>query len=262
MLNEELEYEEIISGVRPGKKAFRGDLEGIRRPLLIIARKKIEEFSGDRTNKDELITFVKKSLADYCISNDISEDKVNSFLEDTMFQVAAMSLKSRSKSTVHRISFDDIIAEALYRGNLRKWILSYKNADLLGVTWKGTQIDLAKDEYKESWTRVLKIVSCYLINKHYSGQDENVIKWADIAAWLGLGSFEYGKHVKFFEYNGKRIFEQRNISGVIKITPSEEFLRQFEFRLLEEFSETNVDDFIYCEDQGVGKLLKLSLTSE
>ena len=132
----------------------------------------------------------------------------------------------------------------------------------MGVTWKGTQIDLAKDDSKESWTRVLKIISCYLINKYYSGQNENVIKWTDIAAWLGLGSFDYGKHVKYFEYKGKRIFEQRNISGIIKITPNEEFVRHFEFALLDKLSKNDADDYIYCIDQGMGKLLKLSLTAE
>ena len=67
----------------------------------------------------------------------------------------------------------------------------------------------------------------------------------------------------YYGYKGKRIFEQRNISGVIKITPNEEFLRQFEFRLLlDELSATDTDGFIYCKDQGKGKLLKISLTFE
>ncbi len=260
MLNEELEYDEIIKGVRPNKKVFKGDMEGIRRPLLIIARKRIQEYNGDRTNKDELIAFVKNELSTYCRERGISEDTIKGFSNDSIFQVLNRSEykmgQGKSINSVHKITFDEIIAEALCRGNLKKWILLYKNIELSDVTVNGKKLDFGKDKKNgpKNWDRVLKIMSCYLINKYYSGQNENVIKWSDIGNWLGKRSFEYKKDVEKLEFKKMKIFEQKNISGIIKIKPNEEFLRQFDFKIIEEGSEIDDDGYVYCEDQGTERM--------
>ena len=255
MLNEELEYDEIISGKRLKKEAYNGDMEGIRRPLLIIARKRIQEYNGDWTNKDELIAFVKNELSTFCRERGVSEDKIEAFSDGSIFQEINFS-KNNKINSVHKITFDDIIAEALCRGNLKKWILLYKNIELSDVTVNGKKLDFVKDKENgpKNWDRVLKIMSCYLINKYYSGQNENVIKWSDIGNWLGMKSFEYKKDVKKLEFKKMIIFEQKNISGIIKIKPNEEFLKQFDFKIIEEGSEIYDDGYVYCEDQGTERM--------
>lgn len=267
MLNEKLEYKEYMDGIRPQKRAFQGDLEGIRRPLVIIARNALEEYLGDKNDYKALISDIKIILEDFCRNNGVSDKKIETFKNDTIFQVAAQSLRMSGMDTKRKISFDDIIAEALYLGELKEWCLCCKALGKTDIYWDGNQLDFSdyssdniKPQKKSRLDRFLKLIAVCLIGEYHSGQRENVIIGSDIANWLAKGSFEIGKNVsKFTRGNTTQkdvFFVRRNISGVNKIIPYQDFIKGYDFTICEIKKWEKKPGYDCYVDCGTGKYLQ------
>lgn len=263
-------------------------LMGIARPLIIIARHELQkrhyfdqdEFADDK--RKAIIEEVKKCLKEWIgfekETNKITEydswladyykKLVSAYEKDKKTkeqllswevikktkspQFAKKSLKETNteKNTLNVTTYESAIAEAVYQGPLKRYYLVLKK-DAKEALLKKNQ----KGKKLEVYNNLLKVIGAYLIKREYTGKKFNVVKMVDLANWLQCKSINSGckSYFKNLQYKEKDILENQTVSNnITKIRINQEFLDDFDFRIVSEenFSEADYDleKYVYYSD--------------
>lgn len=266
-MDEILEYKEYIEGKRPRPDTFKEELDGIRRPLLILARKALEDNKfyeeENKENRNQIIEQIKKQvLEDYCQKHGLG-DKIVEY-EKSWNAGTAIYLKDHGVNTSSKISFDDIIAEAVNTGYLKRWVLRCKdnyieNLKIIGskskqVVYKPLNLKNEKDEIHTD--RILKIIAICLIKGKLSQQNENVIKYCDFSNWVNKNIEGKNLRIFFYEKEGeiKPLFQRRSIVNRSKVSICQDYIKDYDFEVLEEKEADALpkDGYLIFKDPGFG----------
>jgi len=321
MLNEIREYEqyqevfcseEDINKFRLMPYVFfkKNHRNGLRRALTIVARKALENRNYFQTEdislqkniidevKDDLKiwcgfvetderTTIKPWLSHYYELTNKTNEKFekwgsfkryfNSSFNKSFFQSALET----DKNSIYEISYDGVIAEAIYFGKLKRYYLvckkngvdNFKVLDSDGVSYRpfdNRKKDLEKIDY------IRKFVAAYLLKQKFTAyhNNYNIINNADLANWTQYSDIFKVTFFNQVTYKDKPIYEREpywvyNIDDAEdyeddsksskkfkkwqKCKPNENYISDYDFSVIseEEFDKDKLSEgYVFYSDAG------------
>lgn len=269
----------------------KNHLNGLVGAMTIIARYELDSrgyFCGDAHNQTEIIEEVKKCLRqwvgfaddsdcdvsyykdwfkefyiDKVLPLDQSDDKSEIKPWDRIvvdkkkqFEASLITTDEVNENSYIQITYERIIADAIYLGPLKKYYLVFKKQAFDSLQYNGKRIDLSKKKAKEKMDGTLKLIAAYLLKKNYTGNQFNIINSADLANWAQCYSIFKDKndYFKTITYGKACIFENRTVTkNISKIAINQDFLEDFDFKIVTEDGLANIsEEYMVCVDGGSG----------
>ena len=200
--------------------------------------------------------------------------KEKMFSGNMISQVAGTKKGSQAKggsseNTYNAVTYQRIIADAVYEGALRRKYLVCKKgfADTItyaGKSLKGRKLKSSRDADMPHTDLVLKYIAAYLMTLEKMGKKEEFVffKKIDLYNWIQCASVYKNDKTKFsysfFEYASpkspvkpQKLFDLLKFTNVAKYSINQDFLREFDFRLEDDVSGLS-DEYTFFSDGGSG----------
>lgn len=268
---------------------WKNRMTGLTRALLIIARKELADrcfFSEDTENRMQIIEDVKQILSEWLgfhdksgmqlsnydswleryyadkIYGDGSDDKIKPWSEiekkKQQYGKKLFSNKKADKNDMLAITYERIIADAIYLGPLRQYYLSCRQGCGERLYKKGKKINPDNKKGAEYIDNILKLICAYLIKKNYTGNKANHINHADLAHWAQNREIFKGEYFKDMEFSGQKLIMKKTISNhYTKMSICPEYLKEYEFQIIPlSEKERMPDGYEVFADAGAGKPLE------
>lgn len=297
MLDELKEYDEYTcsldetSEVRLMPEIFkkRNKLSGLHRALVIIARKELadrgyfdENIENHKQIRDEVTQTLREWLG-FCDVNDKKYSTYDSWLkryclqkiqfenskEEAEFknQIEYKRKKYESKlleeehfkkNTVMEVTYEKIIAEAIFLGPLERYYLVCKQG-YDRVLYKDKLIDVSRKKGAEYVDNILKMICVYLIGKENTHNLYNRVNYAELGHWAAKKEIPKGEYFKGLHYKDEALLSIETVDNCFsKIMINKSYLQNFDFRVVTESRLKDFSEDGYCrfKDCGSGKQLK------
>lgn len=299
MLNEIKEYEEYTCDlcsndtVRfvPEIFKWKNRMSGLGRAMTIIARKELTDrgYFLDCTDnsKENIRNNVRQVLIEWLGFDNENEEKTsnyNSWLkeyyisniensnDDTpiktwsdfekkkkQYSQKMFDKKITEQNTMLAITYDKVIADAIFWGSLREYYLVCKVGYEKGLTKNGKIINTTSSVGEKRIESVLKLISAYLVKKTYTGNVANLVSKTELAHWTRNKSIFKGGYFKGIRYKGNDLVTNKTIANnSSKIIIFQEYLDDYDFHLVarEEFESVS-EGYVFFSDYGAAFPLQL-----
>lgn len=175
-------------------------------------------------------------------------------------------LNSPMDYSVNKITYMNVIANALEKGPLRSRYFAFKkNEDQVGKSIIETDEDRFKylmyksGAHDTTYMKVMKLICTYLIFREFypKGQTQVWVKSSELSRWYGLDDGKNGGDSWYpdgVECNEKPIYTINKLKGnQTKLGVDSEYLKKFDYRLIEcDEVDKYRDEYWIFEDLGHG----------
>ena len=321
MLNEVREYEqyqevfsseEDIDKLRLMPYVFfkQNHRNGLRRALIIVARKALENRyyfqTEDLSLQVKIIDEVKDDLKIWCgfekkneksairpwlsyyyeLANKTNEkfekwDSFKRFFNSAFNKSYFQSALETDKNSIYEISYDGVIAEAIYFGKLKRYYLvckkngveNFKVLDSDGKSYRSfdnRRKDLEKIDY------IRKFVAAYLLKQKFTAYHNtyNIVNNADLANWTHYSDIFKAIFFNKITYKDAPIYERepywvysineeegneddskssKKLKKWQKCKPNENYISDYDFSIIseEEFDKNKLPEgYVFYSDAG------------
>ena len=158
-----------------------------------------------------------------------------------------------------KISYEQVIADAVYYGPLKRYYMVFHPEVLQSLTKNGKAMDYKKKKNREQLENLLRLVAAYLIKKSYTSNEENIVGFADVANWAQCYAVfkQASGYFKEIRYEKELVLETKTIAGnETKIILNKGFLEDFGFKVVEEHCFSAPENgYTFIADMGAGQPL-------
>lgn len=295
MLDEIIEYSEYtcnlntdhVMRLMPEVFKWKNRMSGLTRALLIIARKELTDrgyFSEAIDSKEQVIDDVKQALREwlgFVNETDAILSKYDSWLKkyyisriqteedervkpwgeiekkNSQYEKKLFSDKKTERNDMLAVTYEGIIADAIYMGPLEQYYLVCKDGFGEKLSKNGKTIDSQKKKDAEKIDNVLKLVCTYLIRKRYTGNMANRVNNAELANWTQNREIFKGEYFKGMKFADKNLITKKTIANnYTKVIICPEFITEYDFRIIRKEELAALPEaYIIFSDVGAGKPL-------
>ena len=285
MLNEMLEFEEYTSNASaPEKMPTRlhkqnikgsraGEISGISRPMLIVARKYM--FEDENLSFDNQILNAKEALLSWLgFSNGLPQ--ISSWLRNycgflypgfekavegksKQFGRGIFPVENKSDNDLNAIRYDHILSEAYRMGRLRRYYLvcdeepqALMQSEIKKLSDTNSLANLRKGDLDS----ILKITAYYLLQRRDSDQKYIFVTMTDVCNWIGRNAQNSRKQCfsRYYLKRGEPLIDYRDMANNrSKISIKDEWINHF--LIVEENGQEIASKQYYMSDGGYSKSL-------
>lgn len=191
-------------------------------------------------------------------------EKMGKQYNTTIVQAMKRSWNNPS-NTMKTAYYEKIVANAVYLGPLKRYYLVHKIENMKKLKYNGNKIDLSKPKQSEKMDNALRLVAAYLLGQRLGKMKESQVNWQDLGHWAQTKTIckndGYFKQITYGEKNNSKPLYQGLVLpkgiNIAKIVVNPEFLKDFDFKLVEESEFNGVSEgYTYYSDLGAGYALQ------
>ena len=184
--------------------------------------------------------------------------------------------KTSEADTMLSISYEKIVANAVYLGPLKRYYLVCREGAEEALESNGSKLRIygknRKQKDCEKADNVLRLVAAYLLKQRLTGTEANQVNMTDLGYWAQnkkVCDSEYFRSVNKgkeygIQYKKKRIYSSETIKkNITKIVVNPQYLADFDFQLVEEEAfDVVAPGYTFFSDFGAGMPLKKDVRYE